>query len=69
VLLDVGGFHHEKDDPRHDPEANVMFMVRVYCQLCGYVLLFDSEQFRGGDEPVLFMGPPELEEESDPESG
>jgi hypothetical protein len=68
VVLNIGGFdHYEKDDPRHDPEANVLFMVPVVCHLCGYMMLFDSEKHRGPDEPTLFRGTEELEDEIDPD--
>jgi hypothetical protein len=66
VLLNVGGLPHDEHDPRYDPEANVLFMIRVVCRLCGYTMLFDSEQHHHGDEPTLFQGPPELEDELDP---
>jgi hypothetical protein len=69
AMLDIGGFHHEGDDPRHDPEANVLFMVRVTCGLCGHTLLFDSEQFHHGNEPILFQGPEALEDELEADGG
>ena len=62
VLLNIGGFHHEKNDPRWDPEANVRFMIEVRCEVCGHSMLFDSEKFHPGDEPILFSGPPERED-------
>jgi hypothetical protein len=67
VILSIGGFHHDEDDPRHDPEANVLFILAVVCDLCGYFLLFDSEKHHGPDEPVLFYGSQELEDEIDPD--
>lgn len=66
VLLSFGGFHHEPRDPRHDPEANVWFAVNVECQVCGHMMLFNSERFHHGNEPVLFQGSIELEQEMDP---
>jgi hypothetical protein len=63
VLLSIGGFHRDDDDPRRDPEANVRFMVEVRCEACGHSMLFDSEKFHGGNEPTLFVGPPQLEDE------
>lgn len=59
ALLKIGGFHHPRDHPRHDPDANTLFMVRVACSLCGHTMLFDSEQFIGGDEKALYIGPEE----------
>ena len=36
VILPVGGFpRHDKEDPRHDPEANVHFTIAVGCDVCG----------------------------------
>jgi len=40
-----------------DPDTNVLFMVRVACQLCGYAMLFDSEKHHGPDERVLEFSP------------
>jgi hypothetical protein len=39
-----------------DPEANVEYLVRIECQRCGYVLMFDAEKFRTGDEPITVTG-------------
>lgn len=63
VLLNIGGFPHERSDPRWDPEANVRFMLEVRCEVCGHSILFDSEKFHGPNEPVLVNVPPELEDE------
>ena len=62
TLLSVGGVHHEPDDPRRDPEANVIFALKVQCEACGHVLLFDSERHRGGDDKIFFKG--SLEDEA-----
>jgi len=67
AILSIGGVKYEEGDSRHDPEADALFMIRVFCQLCGYNIFFDSEQHVRGDEPLFFQGPPELEEELDPE--
>lgn len=59
VLLHVGGLKSRIEDPvQGDPDANVEFMVRVFCEVCGYTMLFDSAKHHGGDEPVL-EGPPD----------
>ncbi len=55
-VLHVGG-HRERGDPR-DSSENILFMAIVECQLCGHVLLFDSEKFHGGDERILQPGEP-----------
>lgn len=66
-MVYIGGIHHEQGHPRHDPEANVIFAVRMTCDVCGYMMLFDSEKFQAGDEKMLFIGPEALEAEIDGE--
>lgn len=63
AIISIGGFQHDKTDPRHDPEANVIFAVRLTCDVCGYMLLFDSEKFSPKGERTLFRGSEELEAE------
>jgi hypothetical protein len=63
AMVYVGGIHHEPGHPRHDPEANAVFAVRLTCDVCGYMLLFDSEKFYSGDEKIMFLGPQELEDQ------
>ena len=53
TIISVGGFHHPEPDPRHDPEANVVFAVAMRCEVCGHLAYFDAEKFRSGDEPTL----------------
>lgn len=36
--------------------ANVLFMVRVACDVCGHTLLFDCESFLGGNVTTLEAG-------------
>jgi hypothetical protein len=36
-----------------DPDANLYFMVRIECNMCGYNMLFNSERFHGRDTPVF----------------
>ena len=64
LTLNVGGFPVREDNPQHDPEANVLFVIRVVCLLCGYTLLFDSEQYHHGEEAIL-LGSDEFEDEID----
>lgn len=45
------------------PDANIVYALVVTCSLCGYMLLFDSEQHHHGDEPVLIEGPDDLDPE------
>ena len=60
VTLEVGGARHPPRDKRHDPDATTLFMVTVECNLCGHVMLFNSNRFRRGDEPIFLSDPPEL---------
>jgi hypothetical protein len=39
-----------------DPDRQVTFAVRVECTTCGYLMLFNAEQHRGGDEKILVTG-------------
>lgn len=50
-LLHIGGL-----DAERDAESNVLSMVRIFCNLCGYTMLFDSERHHGPDEPALRLG-------------
>ncbi len=61
VVLSVGAMFREVEH-RTDPDCNVIFMVRVTCDVCGYAMLFDSEKFNGSDKPTLVRGPEEAEE-------
>ena len=63
ALIPTGGLHQDEADPRHDPDANVTFAVRLTCDVCGYMLLFDSEKFHPTGEKTLFVGSEELEAE------
>ena len=58
VYLHVGGVKSQIEDPvMGDPDTNILFMVRVACEVCGYTMLFDSEKHHGPDEPVLEKPP------------
>lgn len=62
VMQHIGGEHHEKDDPRRDPEANTLFLVQVQCNACGHVLLFNAEALLPGSERSLIVGLTDEEE-------
>jgi ribosomal protein S27AE len=49
VVLPIGGVPWGIKDA----DTNVLFMVRVECQMCGHSLLFNSERFHSGDTPTL----------------
>jgi hypothetical protein len=58
VLLQIGGLKSVIQDPvKGDPGTNVLYMVRVACELCGYAMLFDSEKHHGPDEPAVELHP------------
>lgn len=65
VLLRVGDL--KSPDEGGDEDSNALFMIRVVCDLCGYTMLFDSKKHHGPDEPVIFRGSAELEDELDPD--
>ncbi len=69
AIIPIGGIHHERDHPRWDPEANVLFMVMLTCDLCGNVLLFDSERLVPGEQKMMVEGLTEEEELAAEESG
>jgi hypothetical protein len=69
ALIPIGGLYQDKADPRHDPDADVIFAVRLTCDVCGYMLLFDSEKFQPSNETTLFVGSEELEAEWEAEQG
>jgi hypothetical protein len=52
-----------------DPDAQMDFMVRVECQLCGYTMFFNAEKFRDGDTPVLVKGWTDEQEEEAERAG
>jgi hypothetical protein len=47
-VLMVSGAH-----PGQDADTITDYMVRAECAICGYIMLFNSEQFRDGDTPML----------------
>ena len=51
-IIRIGGLPGEKGEPK-DPESNILFMVLIYCDLCGHTMMFDSERLVGSDEPSL----------------
>jgi hypothetical protein len=63
-MISVGGSAWTRAHPP-DPETNVLFMVAVECRTCGHTLLFNSERFRTGDEPIMFVGSEESEAQLD----
>ncbi len=60
VILSIGGVAWMSPGvatPREqEPSTNILFMVRVGCEVCGHTLLFDSESFFTGGTPTLEPG-------------
>jgi hypothetical protein len=48
VWMYVGGVPEAKDST-----TNIVYLLRVLCQVCGHVMLFDSEQYAKGDDPIF----------------
>jgi hypothetical protein len=46
-----------------DAEVAIEYLVRVECEICGYVMLFSAERFRTGDDETLVRGMTEEEED------
>jgi hypothetical protein len=63
VLVNFGGFPHDKLDSRHDPDANVWYAAKVECEICGHMLFFNVEKFHSGDDKILYMGDTEPEDD------
>ena len=57
VMQSIGGFHRKTSDPRWDKEANVLFLVHVECDVCGHILLFNSERLEPSSTGTLVIGP------------
>src|ERR1700760_1271468 len=36
-----------------EPDVDLTFAVRVECAICGYLMLFNSQQYRTADEKIL----------------
>ncbi len=54
-IVGVGGV---RGSELEDQDTNIVYFLRISCDTCGHVLLFDSEKFRDGDAPVLQQGRP-----------
>jgi hypothetical protein len=62
VLGLIGGFPPRMSNAEDD-EVGLDYLVRVECEVCGHVLLFDAERFRRGDSPILVAGISDDDEE------
>jgi hypothetical protein len=50
ILLPVGGCPWLED---RDAGTNVLIMLAATCDLCGHMMLFDSEKFSGPEQLML----------------
>jgi hypothetical protein len=39
-----------------DPDRQVKFAVQIECSMCGYIMLFNAERYRTGDEQIMLVG-------------
>jgi uncharacterized Zn finger protein len=60
----INGIPHDRDHPNWDPDANVLFLVHVECNMCGHVLLFNSERLEPSSTKSLVVGMSDEEEEA-----
>lgn len=63
VLLVDGGFPPGTDDNslREDGDGGLTFSVRIECNACGYLMLFNAQRFRTADEKIILPERTELE--------
>lgn len=52
VLMYVGG-----TPALHDKTTDVIFLLRLFCETCGYVMLFDTEKYATSDELLYEANP------------
>jgi hypothetical protein len=52
VLMYVGGTPTIKDSA-----TNMLFLLRLFCEICGYVMLFDTEKYATSDD-LLYEADP-----------
>lgn len=67
AFVEIGGsYRSERHTGTKDPEANVLFLVMVECDLCGHAQLFNPECLIGRSERILVIGlTPEEEAEKE----
>ena len=39
-----------------DPDRFLTFAVQIECATCGYLMLFNAERYRTGNEPIILVG-------------
>jgi hypothetical protein len=59
VLLVDGGFpagtEGSSPAPDGDGDGDLIFAMRVECNACGYLMLFNAQRFRTADEKILVL--------------
>jgi|SRR5277367_4089181 len=57
VLLVDGGFPSGTEDRSlaEDGDGDLTFAVRVECNACGYLMLFNAQRFRTPDQKILVL--------------
>ena len=53
VFVLDGGPPPDGDDPPLSEDHDLTFAVRIECNACGHLMLFNAQRFRTGDEPIL----------------
>jgi hypothetical protein len=55
VLLVDGGFPASTDDHcrAEERDGDLTFALRIECTACGYLMLFNAERFRTGDDKII----------------
>lgn len=55
VVLVDGGFPVRIDyhSPAEQRDADLTFALRIECTACGYLMLFNAERFRTGDDKII----------------
>jgi hypothetical protein len=48
IWMYVGGSPEARD-----ATTNVIFLMRVFCEICGHSMLFDTEKYVHGDEKIF----------------
>jgi hypothetical protein len=57
IVVDVGGVHDGKTE---DSGTNILFWLAIGCDVCGYRMLFDSENLMPESTAMIEAEPPRL---------
>jgi hypothetical protein len=57
ILVDAGFPLDAAASPHGGSNAgDMIFALRIECDTCGHMMLFNSERYRGGDEKIMVLG-------------